>query len=162
MAPLDPKRPSERAGAQIQQTWPNFKEFTDPMEPADHLDKRTQSRISHFPSMHRFLRSRFGMSRESDHEWFPVRPLGKGGFGGVALWERRDAAGNVIEETAVKQSSWKSTVALKKWPEVAREAAVMSQLNEKKNENILRLKFFKLFTQNDTKPSNSTWYLISF
>jgi hypothetical protein len=101
------------------------------------------------------------MSREGDHEWFPVRPLGRGGFGGVAVWERRDAAGNVVEETAVKQSSWKSSVALEKWPEVAREAAVMLQLNKKKNENIIHLKFFKLFTQKDAKPPTSTWYITS-
>jgi hypothetical protein len=80
----------------------------------------------------------------------------------VALWERRDAAGNVIEEMSVKQSSWKSSMALDQWPDIANEAAIMLQLNEEINENTVQLKCFKLFTQKDVKRPTSTWYINPF
>ena len=130
-------------------------EARDPMEPADHLDQTTQTRISLFPEMSNFLRSRFGLSRENDHQWFPVRPLGKGGFGGVAVWEKRDSLGNVVEETALKQSKWDVSLAMADNPEIAREAAIMHQLNQMHSNYIVYMKAFRyLFEQEKHK---GTW-----
>jgi hypothetical protein len=129
--------------------------YGDPLEPADHLDDETKTRIALFPEMVSLLRSRFGLSRHTDHHWFPVRPLGKGGFGGVAVWERRDSVGNVVEETAVKQSKWSGAMALKTDPYLAKEAAIMLQLNKKNSENIVHLKAFKCF--HEEKKKQATW-----
>lgn len=129
--------------------------FDDPMEPANHLDEETQRRVALFPEMSNLLLSRFGLSRTNDQEWFPVRPLGQGGFGGVAVWERRDSAGNVVEETAVKQSKWSREMALAKQPYIAKEAAIMQQLNKKKSEYIVYMKSFKCFHENE--KAKTTW-----
>ena len=112
MPPPLPKNTAER-----EEMWWYAKEqafpviFGDPEEPADHLEARTQSLIALFPEMRSILQPRFGYSRETDHYWFAVRPLGKGSFGGVAVWEKRDYNGVVVEETAVKQSMWSQSMA---------------------------------------------------
>ena len=129
--------------------------FGDPMEPASHLDVKTQRRIDLFPELSRLLRSRFGLSRKTDQYWFPVRPLGKGGFGGVAVWERRDFLGDVVEETAVKQTDWSKSMALRTEPMLAKEAAIMQQLNKKDSENIVYLKGLKYFQEEGR--SKATW-----
>lgn len=138
---------------------PNYTGITledkDPMEPADHLDQTTQARVSLFPEMSDFLRSRFGLSRETDHQWFPVRPLGKGGFGGVAVWEKRDSLGNVVEETALKQSNWEMSLALENHQEIAREAAIMSQLNLISSEYIVYMKAFRCLRE--PEKEKATW-----
>lgn len=130
-------------------------DFDDPEEPANHLDRRTQNRIVLFPEMSSMLHSRFGYSRETDRHWFPVRPLGKGGFGGVAVWERRNLNGDVLEETAVKQSKWSAVMALNSKPFLAKEAAIMQQLNKRNADNIVYLKGFKIFQEQ--KRNKATW-----
>jgi hypothetical protein len=152
MAPPLPKNPGER-----DRMWGNAQGHDDPHvfvnplvtgdaeEPADHLDEATKGLTARFPTMVNLLRSRFGLSRSTDEEWFPVRPLGKGGFGGVAVWERRNSAGEVLEETAVKQAKWEGRLAVKRSPAIAKEAAIMQQLNKKRSDNIVYLKAFKCF-----------------
>lgn len=130
----------------------------DPMEPAKHLDEKTQHRIGLFPDMSGLLRSRFGLSRRADQHWFPVRPLGKGGFGGVAVWERRDFLGDVIEETAVKQTEWCKPMALRTQPVLAKEAVIMQQLNKKDSENIVYLKGFKFFKVDGQREATWRFY----
>jgi hypothetical protein len=40
---------------------------------------------------------------ESDREWIPRRPSGQGGYGSVALWERkRQEHGRVLDEIVIK------------------------------------------------------------
>jgi hypothetical protein len=131
----------------------------NPMNSNDRdFDSRTESRIRQFPlTILRFLRSSFGISPETDPEWFPVRPLGQGAFGEVALWERRSGGGifgceeEVVEETAVKQAMCipSQRLGLAGAPFLAREAAVMQQLNERGSDNVVYLKAFKCF--DDTK-----------
>ncbi len=154
MPPPLPKNPVER-----NQMWahanldPNH--FGDPLEQADHLGENTQRRLALFPEMSEFLRSRFGLSPGGNHHWFPVRPLGKGGFGGVAVWEKRDAFGVVIEETAVKQSEWSHGMALTRQRHIAKEAVIMLQLNEKNSDSIVYLKGFKCFRE--AEKMKATW-----
>lgn len=156
MPPPLPKNAADR-----DQMWGQVQSDVDPfvagnpMEPADHLDQRTQRRIALFPEMNSMLRSRFGLSRKNDHQWFPVRPLGTGGFGGVAVWERRDSLGDVIEETALKQSKWKGSMSLTTEPFLAKEAVIMEQLNKMGSEHIVYLKGFKCF--NEQKKRQATW-----
>ena len=128
----------------------NIMDLGDPMEPADHLDETTRHRTSLFPDMTNFLRSRFGLSRVSESQWFPVRPLG-----GVALWERRNSVGDVVEETAVKQSKWNRSMALARQPHLAKEAAIMIQLNKMCSEHIVYLKGFKCFSEE--AKGRATW-----
>lgn len=130
----------------------------DPMEPADHLDQTTQTRISLFPDMSDFLRSRFGISRETDHQWFPVRPLGKGGFGGVAVWEKRDSLGNVVEETALKQSKWDLSLALPDQQQNAREGLIMYQLNLMNSDYIVFMKAFRCVVEPDNTGAAWRFY----
>ena len=156
MPPPLPQTPGER-----DEMWGHLNsdadllDFGKPEEPADHLDRRTQTRIALFPEMKGMLQSRFGYSRETDHHWLPVRPLGKGGFGGVAVWERRNLDGDVLEETAVKQTKWSASMALKSEPFLAKEAAIMQQLNKRNSDNIVYLKGFKMFQEE--KKNKATW-----
>jgi hypothetical protein len=156
MPPPLPKNPVER-----EKMWCHpdsdviVVETSDPEAPAEHLDRSTLSRIALFPEMKSMLQSKFGFWRDPDHHWFPVRPLGKGGFGGVAVWEKRNLAGEVIEETAVKQSTWSASMALRTEPFLASEAAIMEQLNKKNSENIVYLKGFKL--HEDQQKGKATW-----
>ncbi|ERF72103.1 hypothetical protein EPUS_02894 [Endocarpon pusillum Z07020] len=156
MPPRLPKTFRERWEMWWQATLPGERVQTrDPMEPASHLDQTTQTRISLFPEMSNFLRSRFGLSRETDHQWFPVRPLGKGGFGGVAVWEKRDSLGNVVEETALKQSKWDLSLALPDQQHNAREGAIMYQLNHMNSDYIVFMKAFRCLI--DPENTGATW-----
>lgn len=155
MPPALPKNKAER-----EDMWDLFNSdidpigFADPLKSASHLGENTETRATLSPEMTQFLRSRFGVSPETDGERYPVRPLGKGGFGGVAVWGRRDPFGNLVEETALKQSKWSPSMFLASAPHLAREALIMQQLNQKCSENIVYLKDFKCFREPEDKM---TW-----
>jgi hypothetical protein len=133
--------------------------FEGALGKATHLSEETQAHIRKFRGYGNLLRARFGLSRDTDHEWFPVRPLGCGSFGGVGVWERRDAAGNILEETAVKTEKWTFSHAVTNNLYMAREAPLMRQLNKKDSEHIVYLKAHKAFSGTHYKkdPEDIIW-----
>lgn len=80
--------------------------------------------------------------------WRPVRPLGKGGYGMVGLWQRFDDTGQVVDSIAIKQQQYNPNPDHQEKMQVgfnglAMEAALMEQLNRDANPNIITLKGFK-------------------
>lgn len=100
-------------------------------------------------------------NEQMNSSWQPVRGLGKGGFGIVGLWQQIDRRGHVNDEVAIKETERRpdsrSRGFLTRDPSLAREAAIMQQLNDAeerrdwKPKNILRLRSFKYF------PSAEKW-----
>ena len=92
-----------------------------------------------------------------DETWQPVRALGKGGFGMVGLWEKRNCDGVLEDSIAIKEMErppldGMSNYHLERNPSVAKEAVIMKQLNDAEQargwgtqNNILRLRSFKFF-----------------
>lgn len=76
-------------------------------------------------------------------QWEMVRPLGRGGFGSVGLWQRTKD-GVVIDEMAIKQADHKPFLDVQDG--LAREAVLQKQLNNRNNENILVLRRYKFYT----------------
>lgn len=106
-----------------------------------------------------FLDSAPGYNRMDD-TWQPVRALGKGGFGMVGLWEKRNRQGVVQDSIAIKEMDrdLKRDYHLDRNPHLAREAVIMKQLNDAEQRhgwatqnNILCLRSFKYF------PQSSKW-----
>ena len=106
-----------------------------------------------------FLDSTPGNDRMDD-SWQPVRALGKGAFGMVGLWEKRNRKGNITDSVAIKEMKrgLNPDSQLQRSPTLAKEAVMMQQLNsaeqgrgwQTKN-NILRLRSFKFF------PGTNKW-----
>lgn len=102
-----------------------------------------------------FLDSTPGNDRMDD-SWQPVRALGKGAFGMVGLWEKRNRKGNIQDSVAIKEMKrgLNPDSELQRNPTLAKEAVMMQQLNsaeqgagwQTKN-NILRLRSFKFFPE---------------
>lgn len=83
---------------------------------------------------------------DDDTDWRPVRPLGKGGYGIVGLWQKTDSDWTVLDSLAIKQQKYrngKSQEELMASSGIAYEAALMYQLNEQDCPNIIQLRGFK-------------------
>ncbi|KAK5057625.1 hypothetical protein LTR84_011625 [Exophiala bonariae] len=80
-----------------------------------------------------------------DHaEWQFERPLGVGGYGAAALFRKRDASQNVVDEFALKVTDVKDSYRVHKdKPGLTKEAAIMAQLNDFGCPSILRLRQFQ-------------------
>lgn len=82
--------------------------------------------------------------RHEDIEWCVHQFLGGGSFGGVAAWLKRDEAGNVIDEIAIKEiNGLKNKDAHMAWNErpdgpLLTEAVVQAQLNKGHHESGLQ------------------------
>lgn len=73
-------------------------------------------------------------NRDADKEWGPVRLLGKGGFGLVGLWEKRDNDNKAVDRVAIKQAKVledKSLYLGDSPPLLLKEAVVHHDLNTK-------------------------------
>jgi serine/threonine protein kinase len=80
--------------------------------------------------------------------WRPVRPLGKGAYGIVGLWQRFDHTDTVIDSIAIKQQKYLDDQRRQEAIQVgsnglAKEAELMGQLNRDQNPNIILLRGFK-------------------
>jgi serine/threonine protein kinase len=88
-------------------------------------------------------------SADLDNEdgWHPVRPLGQGSFGRVGLWQKIDSDGQVVDSIAIKQQKYGDRREHEEMTlgahGLSREAALMHQLNNLDNPNIIRLRGFK-------------------
>ena len=100
----------------------------------------------------RFMMGKFFFEEdeEEDKEWGPVRLLGKGGWGCVGLWQKRDDQNQVIDELALKEQKFKETrtpehleVDPRKFPRLLKEAVIQRDLNKKGTNAILRLRGYK-------------------
>ncbi|ERF73546.1 hypothetical protein EPUS_08753 [Endocarpon pusillum Z07020] len=84
---------------------------------------------------------------DDDTGWKPVRPLGKGGYGIVGLWQQTDNNGIVLDSLAIKQQRYRdhtlSQAQLTADSGIAYEAGLMYQLNEQECPNIIKLRGFK-------------------
>lgn len=85
---------------------------------------------------------------DDDHDWRPVRPLGKGGFGIVGLWQKFNNYDTVKDSIAIKQQAYDEDEEFQASMTIgedglAMEAAIMQQLNVHGNRNIIRLRDFK-------------------
>ncbi len=84
---------------------------------------------------------------DDDTDWRPVRPLGKGGYGIVGLWQKIDNNDTVLDSLAIKQQSYRNNPQVQEMFEVAGgmayEAALMHQLNQQQCSNIVQLRGFK-------------------
>ncbi|KKY22773.1 putative ca2+ calmodulin-dependent protein kinase [Phaeomoniella chlamydospora] len=87
--------------------------------------------------------------RDPKHEWRGVRPLGQGGYGWAALYERREVGtGRVLEQAVLKETGRTNTSCPNYWTKnktVPTEANIMAQTNSKNNQNIVQLKSFKRY-----------------
>jgi serine/threonine protein kinase len=92
--------------------------------------------------------------RRMDETWQPVRALGKGGFGMVGLWEKRNGQGVLEDSVAIKEMErvLHGGYHLHRDPAVAKEAVIMKQVNDAEQghgwetqNNIIRLRSFKFF-----------------
>jgi serine/threonine protein kinase len=86
-----------------------------------------------------------------DLHWEVVKPLGKGGFGQVGLWQAREKVnGDVVDEIAVKQARrlHHTYDADSSKPGLAKEAWWQNQINQNGCDDILYLRRYK-FYQND-------------
>jgi serine/threonine protein kinase len=93
-----------------------------------------------------FLKSATDLDDETD--WRPIRPLGKGGYGLVGLWQKFNKEGAVIDSLAIKQQKYKRNQAIfevdgSDGNHLAIEAVLMSRLNALKCENIIQLRGFR-------------------
>lgn len=70
---------------------------------------------------------------DADKEWGPVRLLGKGGFGLVGLWEKRDGDNKAVDRVAIKQAKILDDkgLYLSESPPLLKEAVVHHDLNTK-------------------------------
>jgi serine/threonine protein kinase len=96
-----------------------------------------------------FLDSGLGIEGVSE-SWEPIRGLGRGGFGLVGLWEKRNSKGELEDEIAVKETEFqKPKYRLKRDKRLPKEAVLMKQLNDNEQDapikHILRLRGFKNF-----------------
>ncbi len=84
---------------------------------------------------------------DDDKGWRPVRPLGKGAYGIVGLWQKMDNRGTVLDSLAIKQQKYRSNTESQDMFMVesgmAYEAALMHQLNQQGCINIVQLRGFK-------------------
>ena len=82
-----------------------------------------------------------------DTGWRPIRPLGKGGYGMVGLWQKLDDKDAVLDSLAIKQQRYKDPQTQARLTlgtnGLSYEAALMDQLNEQQTRNIIRLRGFK-------------------
>ena len=75
--------------------------------------------------------------------WQPVRPLGRGGFGRVGLWNSADAEGKITDEIVIKEQRCYDYLDVgPEKPGLTREAVLQFQLNEKAA-NVPLLRNFK-------------------
>lgn len=92
---------------------------------------------------------------DDDTDWRPVRPLGKGGYGIVGLWQKIDNKDTVLDSLAIKQQRYRSTAETRKLftveSKMAYEAALLYQLNKQGCSNIVQLRGFK------DNPSEELW-----
>ncbi|KAF7512951.1 hypothetical protein GJ744_012054 [Endocarpon pusillum] len=84
---------------------------------------------------------------DDDRGWRPVRPLGKGGYGIVGLWQLTDNNGTVLDSLAIKQQRYRDQPQTQKQltaeSGIAYEAGLMYQLNREECPNIIKLRGFK-------------------
>jgi serine/threonine protein kinase len=85
---------------------------------------------------------------DDDTNWRPARPLGRGGYGLVGLWEKLDENGNLLDSIAIKQQKYMATQEEQESLTVggnglSYEAELMHQLNAFDCPNIIKLKGFK-------------------
>ncbi len=85
---------------------------------------------------------------DDDTDWRPIRPLGQGGYGMVGLWQKFDHNDTVIDSIAIKQQNYlrnqASQAKMTHGPHgLAKEAALMHQLNLLRKRNIIKLRGFK-------------------
>lgn len=114
------------------------------------------------------------MASGSGHEemglsWEPKRALGEGGFGKVALWQKRDEDSHVLEEIAIKETRFTpgSDLTPEADPTMSWEALLMKQLNDVEhrsnpsspNRYILRLRSFKYFPSHIPRSHRWRFYL---
>lgn len=90
---------------------------------------------------------------EDGAEWQPVRPLGEGSFGAVALWHKKDPNGSVIDEIALKEVGrcvTEDAIPLyekdpKNLTGLAHEAVLQTQLSESRSQNTVHLRGYKFY-----------------
>lgn len=79
-----------------------------------------------------------------DEDWKVHRALGAGNFGKVALWVKRNANNQIVDEMAIKESKVVETgVWLKKPKGLATEAVLHHHMNKSEVENIVQLRGYK-------------------
>ena len=86
----------------------------------------------------------------NNEDWFPVRGLGIGGFGCVSHWVKRDMAGGIVDELAMKDAdgSIERLGAHATWaPHLVKEAFVQSQLTENDRQSFVNLKQYKYYVR---------------
>ena len=101
------------------------------------------------PDWAEFLTSDLGYEDGNDEDWLPTKVLGKGGFGKVALWSKKNDLSDVVDNIAVKQRYLEhnplSSTGI--WMNnLAREAYIQSQLTSQDQHNcIVPLKGYKYY-----------------
>lgn len=92
-----------------------------------------------------------------DLEWGPIRLLGKGGFGQVALWQKRNASNEPVDEVVCKQihldmdnkeKAWKHQEANSRdRPRLAIEAVFQRDMNVKRSGIAPHLRRFRFIAE---------------
>lgn len=100
---------------------------------------------------------------ENPDQWKPVRPLGKGGFGMVGLWQRLSRYGTVVDSLAIKQEKQPERLVDYKLKTVGyngmtKEAMLTIMVNpEGFHKNMVQLRGFR-----SNRPSKLWRYYLSF
>lgn len=107
-----------------------------------------------------FLNSATDLDDATD--WRPVRPLGRGGYGLVGLWQKLGRNGTVLDSMAIKQQKYRENDASQACfttgeDGMSYEAQLMHQFNRENCGNIIKLRGFK-----DNRPERLWRYYFEF
>ncbi len=101
------------------------------------------------PDWSRFLMSEVRYEEGSNDDWVPGKPLGKGSFGKVALWSKKNDLSEIVDNVAVKQRKLvhHPLIADGVWRNhLAKEAFIQSQLTSNDQDDcIVPLKGYKYY-----------------
>lgn len=92
-----------------------------------------------------------------DAEWGPVRILGAGSYGRVGLWQKRDEAGQPVDELAMKENTYNPRTALPSEvgpldanagpSRLLKEAVIQRELNDKDDRAAPFLRRYKFLSE---------------
>lgn len=124
--------------------------------------------VEHFWRL--IYRTHFEDNNNEDDQWEPYALLGKGGFGSVDAWKKRNPENReIVDELAVKTMHFQSqrAITLSVWgngqgPEdLLEEAVIQRQLNDAESENIVHLRGYKYFkSRNDANANNGRGFQV--